>query len=140
MVRVQIVYQANTQLEQVGHHVQSVILDTFRAPAGVIVKLVQKARKRQAGVCVRRVLQEKPIRPKLRKHAFNVTQEHILQKLVCIIARSVTQEHIKTKKLQQLVQHVTLDRINQTKDLESAFSVLVARMLQQKDILYVKNV
>jgi glycerol-3-phosphate responsive antiterminator len=75
------VNQANTLLEKVGHHVQSVILDTFRALPGVIVKLVQKARKRQAGVCVRRVLQEKQIRQKLSNRAGNVTRASMLKVL-----------------------------------------------------------
>jgi hypothetical protein len=114
VVRVQIVYQANTLLEQVGHHVQSVILDTFRALAGVIVILVQKAPKRQAEVCVRLVMQEKQIRPKVRNLAGNVRREHIPQALVRIIAHRVAQEHIKTKQVKQLVKNVIQDPINQT--------------------------
>jgi hypothetical protein len=74
-----------------------VLLDTFRALAGVIVMLVKKARKRQVEVCVQLVMQEKQIRRQVSKHAFNVRKEHFLQALVCIIAHCVTQEHIKRR-------------------------------------------
>jgi hypothetical protein len=106
MLCVQIVNQANMQLEQVGHHVQSVILDTFRALHGVIVMLVQKARKRQAGVCVRRVLQEKQIRQKLSNRAGNVTRASMLKVLANSTACRVVQALIRTVKEHQLVNHV----------------------------------
>jgi hypothetical protein len=106
------VYQANTLLEQVGQNVKIVLLDTFRALAGVIVILVQKARKRRAEVHVRLVMQDKQIRTKVRNLAGNVRKENIPQVLVRIIAHRVAQEHIKTKQVKQLVKNVKQDPTN----------------------------
>jgi len=117
-----------------------VVLDKFRAPAGVIVILVPKARKKQVQVIVHLVILAKQIQVQLKNLALHVTQDHILPALGHTIAHCVRKASFNMKKAKRLVKNVTQDRMKKTKDLLNVLCVLVARMRIQKDIFYVKNV